>query len=179
MRKTMMSVGLALAIGAGLAGAQGSTSGTTRDDGRPRRERAAQDSGGRGERGERRARGDRGDRGGPGGALLRGISLTDAQKAKLKAEREKSAPQASALREQFGTIMRDERAARERGDSAGVKAARDRAQALRTQMEPQRQQQIASLRAILTPEQQKQLDANIAQLKERGEGRGQGRRQGK
>ncbi|HKG95475.1 MAG TPA: Spy/CpxP family protein refolding chaperone [Gemmatimonadaceae bacterium] len=169
MRKTMMTVGLALAIGAGVAGAQSSTPGATRDtDGRPRRERVAQDGGERGQRGGRR--------GGPGGALLKGITLTDAQKAQLKAQREKSEPQAKALREQFGTIMRDERAARERGDSAGVKAARERAQTLRTQMEPLRQQQIASLRAVLTPEQQKQLDANLAQIKERGEKRGEGRR---
>lgn len=169
MRK-IMTVGLALAIGAGVAGAQSTTSGTTRDDSRPRRERVAQD----GERGDRGGR-----RGGPGGFLLKGITLSDAQKAQLKAQREKENPQAKALREQFGTIMRDERAARERGDSAGVKAARDRAQALRTQMEPLRQQQIASLRAILTPEQQKQFDANVAQMKERGGRGGEGRRQGK
>ena len=170
MRKTLIALGLAFTLGAAgtIAGAQSTTE--RQGDRRPRRERVAQNGEQRG--GADRDGGRRG-RGGPGGGLLRGITLTDAQKEQLRAERERREPQAKAQREQFDAIRRDERAARERGDSAGVKAARDRAQQLRTQLEPQRQQQIAALRAILTPEQQKQLDANLA--KGEGKGRGKGR----
>jgi hypothetical protein len=38
---------------------------------------------------------------------------------------------------------------------------------VRSEMDRQRERQIAALRPILTPEQQKQLDANVAAWKER------------
>ena len=75
-----MGFGLALLVGAaGAAAAQG-----TRSDARPdsaRRERGEM----KGERGMRR-----GGPGGPQGALLRGITLTDAQKTQLKEMRKAS-----------------------------------------------------------------------------------------
>src|SRR6478609_3085283 len=61
-------------------------------------------------------------RGGPGKgpeqALLRGITLSDAEKANLKAVNQKYAAQMKALREQNKPQMEAMRAARQRGDTA-------------------------------------------------------------
>jgi hypothetical protein len=62
--------------------------------------------------------------------------------------------------------MKEAREARERGDTASARAKMDQ---VRGQMERQRDQQIATLRTILNADQQKQLDANIAAMKERRE----------
>jgi periplasmic protein CpxP/Spy len=152
MRKTMtrMGLGLALVIGAASAAAAQST----RPDARPdsaRRER--------GEWGMRR----RGP-GGPERALLKGITLTDAQKTRLQALRKEQQPEMKKMREQFGAVMKEARDARERGDTV---TSRAKMQEVRTAMNAQRERQIASLRTILMAEQQKQLDANVAEWKER------------
>lgn len=98
--------------------------------------------------------------------LLEGINLTDAQKDRLKAIRKEQAPEMKKTREQFGAVMKEARAARERGDTA---TARAKMEQVRAQMERQRDQQIATLRTILNADQQKQLDANMAAMKERRE----------
>ena len=69
-------------------------------------------------------------------------------------------------RDQFVAVMKEARAARQRGDTT---TARAKMEQVRTQMERQREQHIATLRTVLTAEQQKQLDANIAAMKERGD----------
>lgn len=69
-------------------------------------------------------------------------------------------------REQFGAVMKEARDARQRGDTVTARAKMDQ---VRTAMDAQRTRQIASLRTILTAEQQKQLDANVADMKQRGE----------
>ena len=159
MRKTMTKMGLGLALIVGAAGAAAAQG--TRPDARPdsaRRER--------GERGE--AKGERGMRrvgpGGPQGALLRGITLTDAQKTRLQELRKAQEPEMKKNREQFGAVMKEARDARQRGDTA---TARAKMAQVRTTMDAQRERQIASLRTILTAEQQKQLDTNVAAMKER------------
>ena len=98
--------------------------------------------------------------------LLKGIDLTDAQKDRLKAIRKEQEPEMKKTREQFGAAMKEAREARERGDTT---AARAKMEQVRGQMERQRDQQIATLRTILNADQQKQLDANIAAMKERRE----------
>jgi Spy/CpxP family protein refolding chaperone len=160
MRKTMtrMGLGLALIVGsATVAAAQ-----NTRPDVRP--DSARRDGRWGGERGMRR--------GGPGGAgaLLKGITLTDAQKTRLEALRKEQQTEMKKSREQFGAVMKEARDARQRGDTVTARAKMDQ---VRTQMNAQRDRQIASLRTILTAEQQKQLDANVAQMKERGSQRGE------
>jgi Spy/CpxP family protein refolding chaperone len=116
----------------------------------------------------------RGMRRGPGEGLLKGINLTVDQKAKLKTMRE--GEKNNPANEQFRKAMADARAARQRGDTA---AARAQMQALRPQMEQQRERQVAAMRSILTPDQLKQFDANVAQWKqhagERRDGRAAGR----
>jgi len=153
MRKTLtrMGLGLALVVGAaGVAAAQ-SAQPNARPDTTHREHREWN-----GQRGDRR--------GGMGGGLLRGINLTDAQKDRLKAIRTQHESEMTKGREQFAAVRKEIRDARERGDTA---TARAKMAEVRTQMERQREQEIATLRTILTPEQQKQLDANVAAMKER------------
>ncbi len=124
-----------------------------------------------------------GGRGGPGGgmmmdrALLKGITLTDEQKAKVealnKSEREKMQAQRGGGRAEFEAL----RAAREKGDTATMNKLMAEQ---RSVMEARRDEQISALRAILTPDQQATFDANLAEMKkmqaERGMGMGGGRR---
>jgi len=96
---------------------------------------------------EQKAQGGQGGRREMGGMILRGITLTDAQKAQQKAIREKYAPQMMQLRktsETTGTPMDQ------------VKLGEIRAA------------QMAELRAILTAEQQVTFDRNAAEMKARG-----------
>ena len=138
MRKTMVATafGLALSLGAvGVASAQ-----TTQQP-------------------QRQEQGERGMRGrGPGGELLKGITLTADQKARLQELRKNEKPN-----DQVKKAMEDARAARQRGDTA---VARAQMQALRPQMEQARERQFAAMRSVLNSDQQKQFDANVATWKQ-------------
>ena len=158
MRKTMTRMGLGLALVVGAAGAAAAQS--TRPGNRP--DTTQSEQGARGDHGERGAR--RRGPGGPGGALLEGITLTYAQKTRLQELRIGQRSEMQKTREQFGAVMKEARDARQRGDTV---TARAKMEQVRAQMDKQRERQIASLRTILTAEQQKQLDANVAQWKER------------
>jgi len=112
--------------------------------------------------------GGRGGRGGPGGpgmmehALLKNITLTDAQKTQLKevqkTERASMAADSGARRANFDAV----RKARQSGDTA---TARRLMAEQRTKMEQQFTTHSAAVRAILTPDQLKQFDANVAEMK--------------
>ncbi len=169
--KIATAAGLALVIGAGSAviaqaprgGAQPPAS-AERGKQPPRGERGA---------GERRPGARRG--GGPEGMLLRGITLTDAQKQRLAALRPtRGTPNAQndAAREQTRKLMTEAREARQRGDTATANA---RFTQLRTQMEQQRAQRVAAVRDILTAEQRVTFDRNVAELKTRQQERQQAR----
>ena len=122
----------------------------------------AQAQGGPGTRGGRP-----GGPGGPGrggmGMLLQGITLTDAQKTQVEALRPDSATMAQQ-REESRALFEKIRAAHESGDS--VTAARLMKEQ-RTKMDAERDARAAALRAILTADQQAQLDKNLAEIKER------------
>ena len=141
-RTTLATLGLALAVGAA-----GTASGQSTQQ-PPRREGAEQ--------------GQRDHRGGPEAMLLKGITLSADQKARIDALRKEGG--AAESREQFRKAMTDARAARERGDTA---AAKSQMQQLRTKMDAQREQHLASIRSVLTTEQQRQFDVNIATWKQR------------
>lgn len=152
MNKSMMAVGLALALSAGsaaVAAAQGV-------QGAPQRAQQHQQWGGRGG-----ARGER--RGGPGGFLLRGITLSDAQKTQLEQYRKAQRTQFQAERAQHRADFQKVREARQKGDTATAHAMMRQ---FRAEMQQRRDAQVAELRGILTPDQQKQLDANLAQMKQ-------------
>lgn len=152
MRKSMfMGFGLALAL-AGTAAAQ--QQGPDRPKGP--------------ESGERAKRGVRGERDGAG-FLLRGITLTEAQRTQLQALRQSERAGNEARREQMKKVFDEARAARERGDTAAARAIMQRN---RQQMTQAREQHIAAIRNVLTAEQRVQFDRNVAELKQRAQERG-------
>ena len=163
-----LGLGLALSIaGSHVAGAQQQS-----DAGRP--QAGQQDRRGPGGRG---ARGDR--RGGGEGYLLRGITLTDAQKAQLQQLRKGDSAQVAARRDEFQQEREELRALRQKGDTAAIRA---RMTARRTQMDQERDRRAAAVRDILTAEQRATFDRNVAEAKQReaqraarGEGKGEGR----
>ena len=156
MRKNTIALALALALSAGVASAQSTQPSS------PNRDRGAwqKDGGERGMRGGRR---------GPEGMLLKGITLSDAQKAQLQSLRKDEQAKREGSRDQFRSAMDDARAARQRGDTA---AARARMQALRSQMDQQREREFSAIRNILTADQRAQFDANVAAMKQRQAERG-------
>ena len=96
-------------------------------------------------------------RGGPGGfrgdqALLRDITLSADQQQRVDSIRSRYRTQMEQMRQQSG------------GD-------RD---AMRGQMRPMMEKQQAEIRAVLTPDQQRQFDQNVADMRARME-RGGGR----
>jgi len=156
MRKTiLMGLGLAVAL-AGTAAAQ------HRGPDAPRHSKAE---------GAEHGRFDQ--RGGaPDGFLLRGITLTDAQRAQLQELRKTEHAKLMASREGAKSQMGEAREAHQRGDTA---AARAIAQRNRQVMAQEREQHVAAVRGILTVDQRVQFDKNVAELRQHQQGRvGQG-----
>lgn len=113
-------------------------------------------------------RGARGVRGGPGGAgLLRGTTLSDAEKAKVKEIHAKYVAEGKTLRESLRPAMQEVRAARQKRDSAAVQAALAKTAGDRQKLEALMQRQRAEIRAALTTANQKVFDANVKQLEQR------------
>lgn len=123
-----------------------------------------------------------GHRGGPDHErMMQALNLTDAQKAQVKAIHEKYDAQFKALHQSMKPQMDAMRAARQKGDTAAMRAQREQ---MRSQMEPMRklhEQEMAEVRAILTPAQQQQFDTlktqrqeRMKQMGEKGEWRGRG-----
>ena len=109
-------------------------------------------------------------RGGMRGLLFKDIALTDAQKTQLQTLRKAQRDKFEANRDQWKKQRDELQAARQRGDSAAVKAIRDRN---RQAMEQARTQELAAIRNILTAEQRVQFDKNVAELKQREAQRGE------
>lgn len=113
-------------------------------------------------------------------ALFKNITLTDAQKTQLaqirKSEQASMTANAGAQRADFDAM----RKARQSGDTATMN--RLMAQQ-RAQMEQRFATHAAAVRNILTPDQQTQFDANVAEAKAHpggfGRGRGPGQWRGK
>jgi Spy/CpxP family protein refolding chaperone len=110
--------------------------------------------------------------------LLRGIALTDAQKAALEKVREADRAAMEQNREQGQALFEQIRAARQSGDTATAnRLMRDQ----RAKMDAHFDSQATAIRSILTAEQQVQFDANLAEVKKMREsdfpgGRGRGPR---
>jgi len=111
----------------------------------------------------------RGRRGPGGGEFGRDLNLTDAQKAQIKAIRQKYQPQNDALRAQAKPFMDAARAARQKGDSAAFRSNLEKAHQL-MQGASFRTQERAEIRAVLTPDQQAKFDAREKTRGEHGNG---------
>ena len=124
-------------------------------------------------------RGGKGEKGGRGfRGALRGLKLSDSQKSQVKAIGDKYQPQFKQLAEQARPSMEAARAARQKGDTLEARRQFEAGRAVMQKGEAIRTQEVAEVRSILTADQQKTLDANIAQMKERranGDDRGFGR----
>ena len=107
---------------------------------------------------------------GTGGEFGRDLNLTDAQKAQVKAIRQKYQPQKEALRAQSKPFMDAARAARQKGDSATARSNMEKAHQVMQGGQSIRTQEMAEIRAILTPDQQAKFDARQKTMGERGKG---------
>jgi Spy/CpxP family protein refolding chaperone len=113
-------------------------------------------------RGNRAVRGARGR-----GGLLRGITLSDAEKTRVKSIHTKYGAEARALRESLRPAMQEMRAARQKHDSVAAKAARQKMAGDRQKLQDLMQRQRAEIRSALTAENQKVFDANTKTLEQR------------
>lgn len=127
-------------------------------------------------------RGMEGGRGMRGGAL-RGIELSDAEKAKVKEIHGRYVVEGKALRESFAPAMKEARALRQKGDTAGARAVWEKNKAGREQAQALQARQQAEIRAALSPEHQTLFDAKVQAQANRRAGwakdGGAGRRGGK
>jgi Spy/CpxP family protein refolding chaperone len=117
----------------------------------------------------RQQRGGR-DEGGRG-RLLRGIELSDAEKARVKEIHGKYRTETKALRESLRPAMQDMRAARQKNDSVALRAAWDRSAGDRQKLQALTQRERAEIRTALSAEHQAQFDANVKQMEQRRAGR--------
>ncbi len=95
------------------------------------------------------------------GAMLRGLKLSEAEKAKVKEIRSRHAAEAKAQREAMKPAMQEARALRQKGDTAGLRALWDKNKASREQMQALAQRHQAEIRGALSAENQKQFDLNL------------------
>lgn len=166
---TIRSLALGAMMVAGFAGvsaaqASSSTPRTRADSGWHRR--------GPGERG---MAGERGERRGEFG-FGRDLNLTDAQKTQIKAIRQKYQPQNQALRDRAKPFMEAARTARQKGDTAAVRANMLKAREVMQGGESIRTQEMAEIRNVLTAEQRAKFDARQKEMAERRGGKGFGRK---
>src|SRR5579885_228001 len=99
--------------------------------------------------------------------LFKGIQLTDAEKANIKAVHQKYAPQMKALRAQFKPQIQQAREARQRGDTAALKNLWVAKSAQRDQTKKLLEAERNDLRNALAPEHRAQFDANVAKVEQR------------
>jgi protein CpxP len=103
----------------------------------------------------------------------RDLNLTDAQKAQIKAIRDKYKPQNEAARTQAKPFMEAARAARQKGDTAAfrsnIEKARQVGQSVRTQ-------EMTEIRNVLTPEQRTKFAAKQAERRNKGAHKGWGKK---
>ena len=91
-------------------------------------------------------------------ALLRGVTLSDAEKTNLQAVRAKYTVQQQTLRTQMRTDAQTARAARQRGDTAALRSIRAN---VLSQRQALAQAERNDVRNALTPANQAKFDANV------------------
>lgn len=100
-------------------------------------------------------------------ALMRGITLSDAEKANMKSVHDKYAPQMQALRTQVRMQAQNARLARQRGDTVAIRSIRANVGAQRTQVRALRHAERTDVRGALTPANQATFDANLKRVQNR------------
>jgi Spy/CpxP family protein refolding chaperone len=124
-----------------------------------------------------KVKGERGTRGARGrGGMLRGLELSEAERTKLAAIRARHRTEGQSLRTTRRPAMLELRAARLKGDTAAVRALRDRDAGGRTQLEALHDRQLAEIRGALSAENQRLFDGNVARRAEQAKQRVGGRR---
>src|SRR5256714_5531560 len=93
------------------------------------------------------------------GEFGRDLNLTDAQKAQIKAIRQKYQPQNEALRAQAKPFMDAARAARQKGDTAAIRSNMEKVRQVMEGGQSVRTQETAEIRNVLTAEQRTKFDA--------------------
>jgi Spy/CpxP family protein refolding chaperone len=117
---------------------------------------------------DRRPRRHAVERGGRvGDGLLRGITLSDAEKARVEAIHTRYVAEAKPLRDSLRPALQKLRAARQARDSAAVRVALEKARVEREKFRTVMERQRAEIRSALTPENQKSFDANAKTLEQR------------
>lgn len=112
---------------------------------------------------------------GPGRDFMGDLNLTDAQKAQIKAIRQKYQPQNEALRTQAKPYIDAARAARQKGDTAAFRSNMEKARQVMQGGQSIRTQETAEIRNVLTPEQRVKFDAR---QKEKADRHAKGGRRG-
>lgn len=111
-------------------------------------------------------RGGRPGMGGPGMDrmdFIRGLNLTATQRTQVRAIHEKYQPQMKTIHERAQTEFAATRDARQRGDTAAVRAALTRSrQNVESQASTIHEQMFREVRGVLTADQRAQVDARIA-----------------
>ena len=122
-----------------------------------------------GQQGGRHAmgRGMEGRRGGERAGALRGLKLSDAEQAKVKAIHAKYAAERKTLGESLKPAMTEARALRQKGDTAGLRALWEKNKPARDQMQALQVRRQAEIRSALSAENQKLFDANVQKLASR------------
>ena len=99
--------------------------------------------------------------------MLRGISLSDAEKARVKTIHAKYVAEAKPLRDSLRPALQKVRAARQARDSAAVRAALAKTTVERQKLWAVMERERAEIRSALTPENQKLFDANAKTVEQR------------
>jgi Spy/CpxP family protein refolding chaperone len=120
-------------------------------------------------RGEARGIEGRAGHGGRGG-LFKGVTLSDAEKGRVKQVHAKYSTEAKALRQSLRPAMQEARAARQKGDTAGMKAAFNKTAGDREKLRALMQREKAEIRTGLSADNQRVFDANTKQLEQRRAG---------
>ncbi len=100
-------------------------------------------------------------------AFFRGIQLSDAEKASVKTVWAKYQPQLASIRESMRPELQAAREARQRGDTAAMKAAFEKTKDQREHARKVLEEARNEVRGALTPEHQKQFDQNVARFQQR------------
>ena len=112
-------------------------------------------------------------------ALFKNITLSPAEQARLTQVKGKYQPEQQSLRAQIKPAVQQARADRQKGDTAAARAVLAGTRNSRTQLRALRTNERTDVRSALTPEHQRQFDANVRQVaQQRANGSKKGKHRG-